>query len=95
VALKKVDGVTDAEVSYPAGRATVAYNPALVKPAEFIAELERMTGYQAAVIDDADAPLATMPTGDTVTEMDSAAHDHDGHAHEEAGGRPPTGSARR
>ena len=49
MALQRVAGVHRADVSYEAGRATVAYDPAVTSPAEFIKELERMTGFTAEV----------------------------------------------
>ena len=49
MALKKVDGVADAEVSYEMGSATVTFDPAATNPETFIAELTRLTGFTAAV----------------------------------------------
>ena len=49
MALKKVDGVEDAEVSYETGSATVTFDPALTTPEAFITELTRLTGFTAEV----------------------------------------------
>ena len=50
MALLRVDGVEEAEVSYPSGAASVVYDPSLTSPEEFIDELTRMTGFEAAVM---------------------------------------------
>ncbi len=49
MALLRVDGVEDAEVSYPSGVASVVFDPSLTSPEEFIDELTRMTGFEATV----------------------------------------------
>lgn len=51
MALKQVDGVEDAEVSYETGSAIVTFDPALTTPEVFIAELTRLTGFIAQVGD--------------------------------------------
>jgi copper chaperone CopZ len=51
VALRRVDGVESAEVSYEAGRAVVTFDPSVTTPARFIAELERMTDFTATVLE--------------------------------------------
>ncbi len=51
MALKKVDGVEDAEASYEAGSATVTFDPNVTSPTEFIAELTRLTGFTAEVVE--------------------------------------------
>ena len=50
MALERVPGVEGADVSYEAGKAVVVFDPALTSPDEFIAELEHMTGFTAAVM---------------------------------------------
>ncbi len=49
VALKNVDGVDDAEVSYEKGRAIVTFDPRVTNPETFIAELARLTDFTAEV----------------------------------------------
>ncbi len=49
MALLRVDGVEAAEVSFPSGIASVAYDASLTSPEEFIEELTRMTGFEATV----------------------------------------------
>ncbi len=49
MALERVPGVDSADVSYESGRAVVAYDATVTSPDEFIAELERMTGYVASL----------------------------------------------
>ena len=51
MALKKVDGVEDAEASYEAGSATVTFDPNVTSPTEFVAELTRLTGFTAEVVE--------------------------------------------
>ncbi len=51
MALKKVDGVENAEASYEAGSATVTFDPNVTSPTEFIAELTRLTGFTAEVVE--------------------------------------------
>jgi copper chaperone CopZ len=49
VALRRVDGVEDAQVSYPSGAASVVYDVSVTSPEEFIGELTRMTGFRATI----------------------------------------------
>ena len=56
VALERVPGVEGADVSYEAGKAVVVFDPAVTSPDEFIAELERMTGFNAAVMTTPEMP---------------------------------------
>ncbi len=49
MALLRVDGVEQAEVSFPSGEASVVYDPSLTSPEDFIDELTRMTGFEATV----------------------------------------------
>ncbi len=51
--LKKVDGVTDAAVSYTTKRAVVHYDPARVNPAKLVAEIEAKLPYKATVVEGA------------------------------------------
>ncbi len=51
MALKKVDGVEEAEASYDAGSATVTFDPSVTSPTEFIGELTRLTGFTAEVVE--------------------------------------------
>lgn len=51
VALERVPGVETADVSFEAGRAVVVFDPEVTSPNEFIAELERMTGFEAVLIE--------------------------------------------
>ena len=50
MALKHVEGVESADVSYEEGRGTVVFDPETTSAARFITELERMTGFTASVI---------------------------------------------
>jgi len=54
VALRRVDGVESADVSYELGRAVVTFDPDVTTPAQFIAELERMTDFTATVLEGSD-----------------------------------------
>jgi len=63
VALKKVDGVEDAEVSYEAGSAIVTFDPDVTSPAEFIGELTRLTGFTAEVMEMTDADSTSTSDG--------------------------------
>lgn len=56
LALKRVEGVLDATVWYDSASAVVLYDPARTSPEQFIARLERMTGYKAAVVDERAKP---------------------------------------
>jgi len=49
VVLKRVPGVLDARVSYDSASAVVLYDDSETSPDVFIAQLERMTGYEARV----------------------------------------------
>jgi copper chaperone CopZ len=51
VALRRVDGVESADVSYETGQAVVTFDSTATTPDQFIAELERMTGFEATVRD--------------------------------------------
>ena len=51
MALKKVDGVEDADASYEGGSAIVTFDPNVTSPAEFIGELTRLTGFTAEVVE--------------------------------------------
>ena len=64
--LQRVAGVDDADVSFEAGRAVVTYDPELTAPAQFIAELERMTGFEAEVM--GAAADSVGPVGETGAE---------------------------
>lgn len=59
IALERMGGIRDADVSFETSSATVRYDRALTRPAQFIAELERLTGYKATVVDDAADRAAT------------------------------------
>lgn len=50
IALERSEGVFRAEVSYDSASAVVDYDPERTAPPRFIATLEKMTGYRAAVI---------------------------------------------
>ncbi len=98
MALERVEGVDSAAISYEAGSGWVAFDPALTSPDEFVAELERMTGFTAEIVaagrdaadrrvaDAADAEHADMdmPGGDD--------HDHEHEAEHEAGAGADTTS---
>ncbi len=56
MAVERVPGVESADVSYEAGQAVVVFDSAVTSPDEFIAELERMTGFTAAVMTTPDTP---------------------------------------
>jgi hypothetical protein len=45
-----VDGVNDAEVSYESSLAQVTFDPGMTSPEIFIAELTRLTGFTAEVV---------------------------------------------
>lgn len=61
IALERMDGIHDADVSFETRSATVRYDRALTAPTRFIAELERLTGYQATVVADGADRDATAP----------------------------------
>ena len=77
-----------ANVSYEAGRAIVGFDPAITSPDDFIAELERMTGFTAEVT------TAVMEASDDepMDANDTEAHDHDDVAQEGAEGADKTPS---
>lgn len=49
IALERVDGVYDAEVSYDSASAVVLYDPEETSPEEIISHVEKMTGYKATL----------------------------------------------
>ncbi len=51
MALRRVGGVESADVSYETGQAVVTFDSAVTTPDQFIAELERITGFQATVLE--------------------------------------------
>ncbi len=53
--LQRIPGVEQANVSFATGRAVVLYDPAVTTPDELCAELERMTGFVAIVVEPDDA----------------------------------------
>ena len=63
MALEKVDGVEDADVSYEAGSAIVTFDPDVTSPAEFIGELTRLTGFTAEVVEMTHADSASASGG--------------------------------
>lgn len=63
MALKKVDGVEDADVSYEGGSAIVTFDPDVTSPAEFIGELTRLTGFTAEVMEMTDADSTSTSDG--------------------------------
>jgi copper chaperone CopZ len=71
VVLQRVSGVQQADVSYEAGKAVVTYDPELTAPEEFIAELERMTGFTAQV----EAVAGDAHEAGEMTQTGAAAHD--------------------
>ncbi len=56
IALERVSGVYDAEVSYDSASAVVLYDPEETSPEEFIAYMRKMTGYEARVVEPAKKP---------------------------------------
>ena len=52
MALRRVDGVERAEVSYEMGQAVVTFDSTATTPDQFIAELERVTGFKATVLEE-------------------------------------------
>jgi copper chaperone CopZ len=67
VALRRVDGVESADVSFEPGRAVVTFDPNVTTPVQFIAELERMTGFGATVVapscDECEPQASAVSTG--------------------------------
>ncbi len=89
MALKRVEGVDSAAVSYEAGSGWVAFDPALTSPDEFIAELKRMTGFTAEIVaagrDAADRRIADAADADVDMDMpDGDDHEHTEAEHEAA-----------
>lgn len=68
-----------ADVSYEAERAVVGFDPAVTSPAEFIAELERMTGFAAEIAEAGGDPSDR----ESMSEDSAAMHDHDDDMHED------------
>lgn len=52
VALERVEGVETAEVSYELGRAVVTFDSTVTSPEQFVAEMERLTGFTAEMSHD-------------------------------------------
>lgn len=59
IVLERVDGVLDATVSLDSASAVVLYDPARTTPEQFIAKLERMTGYRGTVVAEPPKPEGT------------------------------------
>ncbi len=51
VALERAPGVDSADVSYESGKAVVVFDPEVTSPDQFIVELERMTGFEAVLVE--------------------------------------------
>ena len=87
MALERVEGVDSAVISYEAGSGWVAFDPALTSPNEFIAEMERMTGFTAEIVaagrDAADRRMADAADTEHA-DMDMQHDDDDDHEHTEA-----------
>ena len=71
MALKKVGGVEDADVSYEAGSAIVTFDPDVTSPAEFIGELTRLTGFTAEVVE-VNEDAMDMTDADSVSAPDDS-----------------------
>ncbi len=56
IALERSEGVYRAEVSHDSASAVVDYDPERTSPPKFIANLEKMTGYEAMVVQPPTAP---------------------------------------
>lgn len=84
MALERVEGVDSTAISYEAGSGWVAFDPALTSPDEFIAELERMTGFTAEIVsagrDAADRRMADVDAEHA--DMDMPGHDDHDHEHD-------------
>lgn len=52
IALERSEGVYRAQVSYDSATAVVDYDPEKTSPSRLIANLKKLTGYQAAVVVD-------------------------------------------
>ena len=85
MALERVEGVDSTAISYEAGSGWVAFDPALTSPDEFIAELERMTGFTAEIVsagrDAADRRMADAGDAEHA-DMDMPGHDDHDHEHD-------------
>ena len=88
MALERVEGVDSTAISYEAGSGWVAFDPALTSPDEFIAELERMTGFTAEIVsagrDAADHRMADADAehADDAAHADMDMPGHGDHDHE-------------
>ncbi len=67
MALKQVDGVEDADVSYEMGSALVTFDPDVTSPAEFIDELTRLTGFTAEVVEMNEGMMPMLNADSTTT----------------------------
>ena len=65
MALKKVDGVEDADASYEAVSATVTFDPNVTSPTEFIGELTRLTGFTAEVVETREGKIEMLNADST------------------------------
>ncbi len=87
MALERVEGVDSTAISYDAGGGWVAFDPALTSPDEFIAELERMTGFTAEIVaagrDAADRRMVDAADAEHA-DMDMPGEDDHDHEHGEA-----------
>ncbi len=72
MALKKVDGVEDADVSYEVGTATVTFDPNATSPTEFIRELTRLTGFTAEIVETREGKMELLNADSTP----AAEHSH-------------------
>ncbi len=72
MALKKVDGVEDADASYEAGSATVTFDPNVTSPTEFLRELTRLTEFTAEVVETRDGKMELLNADSTP----AAEHSH-------------------
>ena len=72
MALKKVDGVEDADVSYEPGSATVTFDPNVTSPTEFIRELTRLTGFTAEIVETREGKMELLNADSTP----AAEHSH-------------------
>ena len=77
MAVERVEGVEDAEFSYERGEGFVAYDPSVTNVEAIVAELKRMTGFEAT-------ERATME-GDHVS-SGGAAGGTEEHAHDSTSG---------
>ena len=55
----------DAEASYEAGSATVTFDPNVTSPTKFIAELTRLTGFTAEVVQTGEGKLQMLNVDST------------------------------